>query len=183
MPRRSPRRWPTLVGLAITALVIAGGFAVVIAGLRVRYHDRADKCAALDVSPIAQIFGRTPLKDYPEADNFDCLAAVGDAPDVPKAIVGLSVAYHGSAFEARLAYEQADDADKPGRIDLPGANRGRLLATRLPAGGCAIQAILLDVNVTVRAQLTFADQSQCDPHSPAAHALAVTMNRSLARLA
>ena len=105
------------------------------------------------------------------------------APPPPKAIVGLSVAYHDSTFEARLAYEQSDDADKPGKVDLPGGKRGRLLATRLGGGGCAIQAILQDVNVTMTAQLTFDDQSQCDPRSPAARALADTMNRSLGRLA
>jgi hypothetical protein len=110
------------------------------------------------------------------------MAAVGDSPEIPSAILGLSVAYHDSTFEARLAYAQSDDADKPGHIDLPGDNRGRLLATRLGGGGCAIEAALQDVNLTMTARLTFADQTRCDPHGPAAQALADTMHRALAKL-
>jgi hypothetical protein len=172
-----------VVGLAITALVIAGGFAVLIAGLRVSYHQRADKCAALDISPVAQIFGQTPLEGYPDTDHFDCMAAVGDDPMVPTAIVGLSVVYHDSAFEARLDYEDSSEADKPGRVELPGGKRGRLFAAPLGGGGCAIQAALQDVNVTMTAQLTFGDRTRCHARGPAADALADTMRRSLARLA
>lgn len=111
MTRRRPRLWPAVVGLAVTALVIAGGFAVLIAGLRVSYHKPADKCRVLDISPVAHLFGKAPPDAYPGVGTFDCMAAVGDNPQVPTAIVGLSVVYHDSTFEARLDYEDSSEAD------------------------------------------------------------------------
>lgn len=184
MPRRRPRPWPALAGLLITALVIAGGFALLISGLRVRYTERADKCAALDITAVARIFGRAPLKGFPAVDGFDCLAAVGDSAQVPEAIVGLSVNYRESAVEARLAYEASDEADAPGTVALPGGKRGRLLATSLRAGrGCVIRAVLQDVNVTMTAQLTFDDHATCDGGGAAAQALATSMRLTLDKLA
>jgi hypothetical protein len=184
VPRRRPRPWPALAGLLITALVIAGGFALLISGLRVRYTERADKCAALDITAVARIFGRAPLKGFPAVDGFDCLAAVGDSAQVPEAIVGLSVNYRESAVEARLAYEASDEADAPGTVALPGGKRGRLLATSLRAGrGCVIRAVLQDVNVTMTAQLTFDDDATCDGRGAAAQALATSMRLTLDKLA
>jgi hypothetical protein len=186
VPRRPPR-WPAVVALAVTALVVAGGFAVLIAGLRVRYTERADKCAALDVGPVARVAGRPRLDTFPQVDGFDCRAAVGDDPRAPAAVVGLSMSYRDSAVEARLAYEASDEADGPGTVALPGGKRGRLVATPARAGpGCVIRAVLQDVNLVVTAQLSFDDQAlkdRCRPTGAAAQALASTMRATLAGLA
>jgi hypothetical protein len=183
VPRRRPPLWPAIAGLSITALVIAMGFAVLIAGLRVRYTARADKCAAVDIGPLARVFGKVPLKDYPDVGKFDCLAGVGDSPQVPKAIVGLSVSYRPSMFEARLAYEASDEAGGPGSVKLLGGKRGRLLATPLRAGqGCVIRAVLQDVNVLMTAQLTYNLPEPCSSQGAPAQALSTSMRLTLAKL-
>jgi hypothetical protein len=184
VPRRRPRLWPAVAGLVITALVIAGGFAVLIAGLRVRYTDRTDKCAALDISPVARAFDKTLLKTFPDARSRDCLAAVGDSPQAPAAIVRVSVTFHRSTVEALLSYEASDEADAPGTVELPGGGRGRLLAEPpRPGAPCRIRAVLQDVNLTMTGQLTFDAGAGCDGHSAAAQALATSMRLTLAKLA
>jgi hypothetical protein len=189
VPRRRPRPWPAIAGLAITAVVIAGGFYLVISGVRVRYTERADKCAALELTPVTRLFGRQPLPGYPDVAGSDCLAAVGDTADAPRAIVRLSVNYFHSTAEARLTYETDSDpdsvnADSPGRVGLPGANLGRLTAAPLEQRkGCVIRAALQDVNLTMNAQLTFdGPAAPCDPHGAAAQALAATMRQTLEKL-
>jgi hypothetical protein len=189
VPRR-PHLWPTVVALAITALVLAGCFYVLISGLRVRYAERADACAALDITPVARLVGKAPLKTFPQANDLDCLGAAGDSPQEPQAIVRMTLSYQGSEVEALVAYEANADADAPGQVDLPGGQHGRLATTPLPESkGCVIKAMLQDVNMTMTAQLTLGDRGgdsaldSCNPRGPAAQALAATMRQSLSRLA
>jgi hypothetical protein len=181
VPRRRPRLWPTSVGLAVTALVVAGGFAVVISGLRVRYTERAGECAAVDAAPIATLLGKGVLKPLPDGD--ECLGAVGDDRLNPVAVVRLTITYHDSTFEARLSYEQESDTDVAAQAPMTG-KRGLVWSSRPPlARDCVLNAEMQDVNLTMSGRLTLGGAADpCDPRGRAARALAATMRQTLAKL-
>ena len=176
-----------MVGLVITGLVVASGILVVVDGLRVRYGEPADMCAAVDISPVAALLGRAAPRVDPAVVSGDCVGQVGDLNQPPVALVRVSASVLGSTAEALFGYETNADTDVPGAaVALPGGPRGRLSAEAFPQSqSCRYAAELQDVNVTMKASLEVVPESgvrSCDPHDAAARALAATMRNSLRRL-
>jgi hypothetical protein len=182
-PPRRPRLWPTFAGLTVMTVLVAGVIVVVLAGLRVRYRAGADVCAVADVRPFVPAFGERDPRVPPRPGRDSCVLQVDRAEPLTTAVLRLTVTYRRTAAQALFAYRVYDT---PGAVPLPGAGaRARVVAEPVP-GGCRLTATLLDVNVTMDARLTVQSERadlSCDPHGPAARALATSLRTSRARLA